>query len=163
MLRLLAPLVVLCALAAPVAVIAQQAQIAFGGLRQDTSLPVQVDAESLTVDQADGSATFSGNVRVEQGTMRLAAAMVRVEYAPGGGAISQLHASGGVTFVNAADAAEAKEAVYSIAEGRVVMTGDVLLTQGRSAISGQKLVIDLKAGTGVMEGGVSTVFVPGSK
>jgi lipopolysaccharide export system protein LptA len=42
------------------------------------------------------------------------------------------------------------------------MTGDVLLTQSGSALSGQKLVIDLKAGTGVMEGRVQTVFQPGS-
>lgn len=163
MFRPLAPIALICALAAPVAATAQQAQIAFGGLKQDTSLPVQVDAESLTVEQADGTATFTGNVRVAQGEMRLSAATVRVEYAPDGKAIARLHAGGGVTLANAADAAEAREAVYTIAEGRVVMTGDVLLTQGKSAISGQKLVIDLKAGTGVMEGGVSTIFVPGQK
>ena len=45
--------------------------------------------------------------------------------------------------------------------GQIVMQGDVLLTQGASALSGQKLTIQLKDGTGVMEGRVSTVFVPG--
>ena len=44
--------------------------------------------------------------------------------------------------------------------GTVVMTGDVLLTQGSSALSGQKLSIDLKTGTGIMEGRVSTTFIP---
>ena len=58
-------------------------------------------------------------------------------------------------------AAEAREAVYTVAAGIVEMTGDVLLTQGASALSGQRLVLDLKAGTGVMEGRVSTTFVPG--
>ncbi len=163
MFRPLAPLALICALAVPAAAVAQQAQVAFGGLKQDTSLPVQVDADSLTVNQADGTAVFSGNVRVGQGEMRLAAATVRVEYAADGKAIRQLHASGGVTLASASDAAEAREAVYTIADGHVVMTGDVLLTQGQSAISGQKLVIDLKAGTGVMEGRVSTIFVPGKK
>jgi lipopolysaccharide export system protein LptA len=42
------------------------------------------------------------------------------------------------------------------------MTGSVLLTQGRNAIAGERLVLDLKAGTGVMEGRVKTVFTPGS-
>jgi lipopolysaccharide export system protein LptA len=42
-----------------------------------------------------------------------------------------------------------------------VLTGDVMLTQGRSAMAGQKLVINLKDGTGVMEGRVQTTFVPG--
>lgn len=155
-------LVLACTLvAAPFAALAQGATVAFGGLQQDTSLPVEIQADQLAVNQADGSATFSGNVLVGQGEMRLSAGQVRVEYGAEGGAIERLHASGGVTLANKAEAAESVEAVYTIASGQVVMTGDVLLTQGQSALSGQKLVIDLKAGTGVMEGRVQTVFQPG--
>ncbi len=142
---------------------AQQANIAFGGMKQDTSLPVEVDADNLSVNNADGSAIFSGNVVVVQGEMRLTAGEVQVEYTADGGGIKTLNASGGVTLVNAADAAEAQNAVYTIESGNVVMTGDVLLTQGQNAISGQKLVINLTAGTGVMEGRVKTVFTPGTK
>jgi lipopolysaccharide export system protein LptA len=139
---------------------AQGTGVALSGLRQDTSLPVEVTAEQLQVDQADGSATFTGNVRIAQGELRLAAGAVRVEYAEEAGEIARLHATGGVTFANQAEAAESREAVYTIETGLIEMTGDVLLTQGGTAISGQKLVIDLKAGTGVMEGGVQTVFQP---
>jgi lipopolysaccharide export system protein LptA len=140
---------------------AQQAQVAFGGLKQDTSLPVEIEADSLTVNNADGSAEFSGNVLVGQGDMRLRAGAIRVEYGADGRTIDRLVASGGVTLANGAEAAEAREAIYTIASGEVVMTGDVLLTQGQTALSGQKLVIDLKAGTGRMEGRVQTTFIPG--
>jgi lipopolysaccharide export system protein LptA len=140
---------------------AQNATVAFGGLKQDTTLPVEVQADQLAVNNADGTAVFTGNVLVGQGEMRLGAGEVRVKYAPGGNAIEQLVATGGVTISNLADAAEAREAVYSIDTGVIVMTGDVLLTQGASAIAGQKLTIDLKAGTGIMEGRVATTFVPG--
>jgi lipopolysaccharide export system protein LptA len=122
---------------------------------------VEVKAESLTVNQTDGSATFTGNVLVGQGEMRLAAQTVRVEYAADGKSIAKLHATGGVTLASPTDAAESNEAVYAVDAGTVLMTGNVLLTQGASAIAGQKLLIDLKAGTGRMEGGVSTVFSPG--
>lgn len=152
-------LAALLALCGPVA--AQEAKIAFGGLAQDTSLPVEVQADMLSVNNADGTAVFEGNVLVGQGEMRLAAAKVAVEYGKDGKSISRLHATGGVTIANLADAAEAKEAVYTIDSGVIVLTGDVLLTQGPSALSGQKLTIHLKDGTGVMEGRVSTVFVPG--
>jgi lipopolysaccharide export system protein LptA len=145
------------------AALAQQSNIAFGGLKQDTSLPVSLDADKLAINNADGSALFTGNVVVKQGEMRLTAGEVQVKYTAAGGSIESLHATGGVTLSNATDAAEAKEAVYTIASGNVVMTGDVLLTQGANAISGQKLVIDLKSGTGVMEGRVQTVFTPGKK
>ena len=48
------------------------------------------------------------------------------------------------------------------AEGyrEVVLTGGVLLTQGKTAIAAERMVIDLVAGTGRMEGRVSTTFVP---
>jgi lipopolysaccharide export system protein LptA len=152
----------LAALALPVMASAQAANIAFGGLKQDTTLPVEVSSDQLTVNQADGTAVFSGNVLVGQGDMRLSAAQVKVEYTADGSGISKLFASGGVTLINATDAAESQDAVYTIDSGNVVMTGDVLLTQGASALSGQTLVIDLKAGTGVMEGRVQTVFQPGA-
>ncbi|MEA5159396.1 LptA/OstA family protein [Cereibacter johrii] len=146
----------------PMAAHAQGAEVAFGGgLKQDTTLPVEIGSDQLQVNQSDGTAVFSGNVRVAQGPMRLGAQSVRVEYAPGGGAIRSLHASGGVTLANGSEAAEAKEAVYTIESGEVVMTGDVLLTQGPNTLAGQKLVIDLTAGTGRMEGRVQTVFQPG--
>jgi lipopolysaccharide export system protein LptA len=141
---------------------AQGTQVAFAGVRQDPTLPVEVTADSLQVNQTDGTAVFAGNVLAVQGALRLTAGAVRVEYAEGGGAIAKLHASGGVTLVNATDAAEAAEAVYTLATGNVVMTGNVLLTQGQNAIAGERLVLDLKAGTGVMEGRVKTVFQPGA-
>jgi lipopolysaccharide export system protein LptA len=136
-------------------------QIAFGGLKQDTSLPVDIGADSLTVNNADGTATFSGNVLVGQGEMRLKAGEIKVVYGTDGRSIQRLLATGGVTLTTGGEAAEAQTAEYTIASGEVIMSGDVLLTQGQSALSGQRLIIDLTAGTGRMEGRVQTTFVPG--
>lgn len=140
---------------------AQQAKVAFGDLNQDTTLPVEVSADQLAVNNADGTAVFSGNVLVTQGEMKLSAAEVLVKYTPDKKAIDQLVASGGVTITNLGDAAEAQEAVYTIDSGVIVLTGNVLLAQGPSAMAGQKLTINLKDGTGIMEGRVTTTFVPG--
>ncbi|MDE3029036.1 MAG: LptA/OstA family protein [Paracoccaceae bacterium] len=146
--------------------VAQSTQVAFAGLKQDPTLPVNVTADQLKVNQAEGTAVFSGHVIVGQGKMRLAAPLVRVEYdktADGGnGRISKLFASGGVTLNTGTEAAEAKEATYAVSTGKVVMTGDVLLTQGQNAMSGQKLMIDLTQGTGQMDGRVQTIFQPKS-
>jgi len=148
-------------LAGPAA--AQGTDIAFGGLKHDTSLPVEVASDNLQIDQADGTASFSGNVLITQGEMRLSAGAVRVVYAPGAaGRISELRATGGVTFVNGAEAAEAREAVYSIEKATVVMTGDVILTQGQNALSSDSLTIDLNSGTGSLSGRVRTVFQTGN-
>lgn len=154
-------LILLACLSSPVMALAQTAQIDLGGARQDTSAPLSVDADQLSVDQATGVATFTGNVRVAQGEMLLVADAVRVEYGEAEGEIRTLHATGNVTLANGDMAAEAQQAAYTIASGQIEMTGDVLLTQGASTIAGQKLVIDAAAGTGRMEGRVQTVFQPG--
>jgi lipopolysaccharide export system protein LptA len=137
------------------------ATVAFGSMKGDPTLPVEVTADQLQVNQADGTAVFTGNVIVIQGEMRLTAPLVKVNYAKDQKTIERLDASGGVTLVNGGEAAESKEAVYTIDTGEVVMTGDVLLTQGTSALSGNLLTVDLNTGQGVMQGRVQTVFVPG--
>jgi len=147
----------------PAAANAQGAAVSFGGLKQDTTLPVQVSADQLSVNQGDGNAEFSGNVVVTQGEMKLTAGKVAVEYNQDRSGIARLFASEGVTIINPTEAAESREAIYTIDDGQVVMTGDVLLTQGTSALSGQKLIINLKTGLGTMAGRVQTIFQPTSK
>lgn len=154
------------ALSAFTPALAQGAQIAFGGLKHDSSLPIEITAEQLTIDQSDGSAVFTGDVLIGQGEMRLSAAKVRVEYVTGEGStgeISRLHATGGVTLVNGAEAAEAVDAVYTVTSAQVVMTGSVILTQGQNALSGDRLTVDLTSGTGQMDGRVKTILQPGGE
>ena len=139
---------------------AQSASVTFGTLKQNPDAPVEVSADTLAVDQASGSAVFTGNVVIGQGEMRLAAGKVRVTYGNDGQGIKRLLASGGVTLVSGPDAAEAQNADYSIATGTIVMTGEVLLTQGRSALTADKMTVNLRDGTAQMNGRVKTVFQP---
>jgi lipopolysaccharide export system protein LptA len=135
-------------------------KVAFGELRQDPNAPVEVSADSLSVDQNDGSAVFSGNVLIVQGNMRMAAPKVHVHYNDETSGIAKLVATGGVTVVNGADAAEAQTANYQVEDGVIVMIGDVLLTQGNNALSTEKMTVNLDAGTAQMDGRVKTVLKP---
>ena len=160
------PDVRICALVAllcltPAGAIAQGTSLDFGGLKTDTTLPVEVTADQLTVNQADGMAEFTGSVLVSQGEMRLEAGAVKVEYGTDGTGIARLVATGGVVLAAGKDAAEASSATYTVGTGEVVLEGGVLLTQGQAAISGDKLIISLKTGLGRMEGRVTTTFTPG--
>ncbi|WP_299753238.1 LptA/OstA family protein [uncultured Boseongicola sp.] len=150
----------------PAALVAQGTSIALSTGAYDSGLPVEVSADELSVDQGSGEAIFDGNVLVVQGDLRMSAGKVVIVYATGDSGstngIARLVASGGVTFVTATDAAEAETADYSIEGGTVTLTGNVLLTQGQTAISGEKLVIDLAAGSGRMEGRVRTVIGGGN-
>ncbi len=136
--------------------------VAFGGMRADTSAPVEVSADNLSVNQSDGSALFTGNVVIGQGEMRLSADEVTVEYAAGGQErIRSLTAVGSVTLVSGEDAAEAGQAVYDVDAGSVVLTGDVLLTQGQNVLSGDRVTVDLASGSAQVQGRVRSVLQPG--
>lgn len=142
----------------PAAAAAQGAGFSLSGGGIDTDAPVEITADSLSLDQSSGSAVFDGNVLVVQGDLRLSAGRIEVAYGTEGGGIERLIATGGVTLVTPDEAAEAASATYDVAGGRVVMEGDVLLTQGAASIAGDRLVFDIEAGTGRVEGRVRTVF-----
>ncbi len=141
---------------------AQGADVALGIAAFDPSAPVEVTSDELSIDQATGQAIFDGNVLVVQGDIRMSAGLITVVYkTDASGAaqgISELRASEGVTVVTPTDAAEASSAVYAVETGNVTMTGEVLLTQGQTALSGDKLTLNLNDGTGRMEGRVRTIF-----
>lgn len=158
--RILTIAAALLALSGPA--LAQGTQVAFGGMTQDTSAPVEVSADQLQVNQSDGTALYTGNVVIGQGEMRLAAPRVLVVYTEGQGRIDRMEASGGVTLVSGEEAAEADRADYSIDTGVIVMTGNVLLTQGANALTSERMVVNLDDGTAQMTGRVRTVIDQGS-
>lgn len=152
-------LIALALLAAP----ASAQNVTFGGMKADVSAPVEVASDNLTVNQTDGSALFEGNVVIGQGDMRLSADQVMVQYAEGGqNRIQSLTATGNVTLVSGADAAEAQKAVYDVEGGNVVLTGDVLLSQGQNVLSGDTVTVDLATGAAQVNGRVRSVLQPGT-
>lgn len=136
----------------------QGANIAFGNIRQDSNAPVEVSADSMSINQNTGAAVLTGNVLIGQGAMRLSARKVDIVYSSDRKQINRLSASGGVTLVSGTDAAEARSADYNVENGMIVLTGDVLLVQGNSAITADKMRVDTKSGTAEMQGRVKTVL-----
>ena len=131
---------------------------ALGGGQVDPEAPVEVESDELKVNQTDGTAEFLGNVVIVQGEMRLAAPRVLVVYDESGERISRLQATGGVTLVSGEDAAEAERADYDIDNGNVVMQGEVLLVQGNSTLTSQKMTVNLQTGQAQMDGRVRTIL-----
>ena len=137
-----------------------QTNVAFGAIKADPTLPVEVTADSLDVNQETGSAEFKGNVRIGQGEMRLSAQRVLVIYDQDQKGIQRMEAVGDVVLVNGPDAAEADRADYSIETGVIVMRGDVLLTQGANALTSDEMTVNLTTGTAQMNGRVKTILNP---
>ncbi|WP_406650613.1 LptA/OstA family protein [Aliisedimentitalea scapharcae] len=137
---------------------AEGTNVAFGAVKADPSLPVEVTADNLDVNQGNGSAEFTGNVLVNQGVMKLSAARVLVIYNQEASSIQRLEATGDVLLVNGPDAAEAERADYTIDSGVIEMSGNVLLTQGPNALTSDRMTVHLTDGTAQMIGRVKTVL-----
>lgn len=133
------------------------------GLIADTTQPIEVEADQLSVDQTTGVAVFSGNVRIKQGELRVTAPKATLTYNEDRTEIQTVYLEDGVTMTNGLEVVQGQEAVYTVPDGVVVVTGDVVVTQGASTIAGPKLTYNLETGAGLMDGGrVQSVFVPGS-
>ncbi len=142
--------------------VAAETSIAFKGLRAAQGEPVEITADSLELDQDAGTAHFTGHVLVIQGQVRLSSNDLVVTYAKGEASrIDHMVASGDVLLASDSEEAKAERATYAPEDHNVQMTGDVVLTQGNSVMSGQSLFVDLTAGTGRMEGRVKTILNAG--
>lgn len=143
----------------------QETQVPFGGLKHDASQKIEISSDSLVVSQGNSNAEFKGGVKAGQGSLKIEADTLLVEYESDRngsptGAIHTMTASGNVVLTNGAEAAQAEVAVYKVSTGKVRMTGDVILTQGNNAVAGNILNIDLDTGDAVFEGRVRTVLEP---
>lgn len=167
----LTALVALVATGVLVAVLAgAQTKGPFGGFKHDSKAPIEIVADSLAVQQSQNLATFTGEVVAGQGTLRLTTDKLDVTYAAekvgttantDTGAIQHMRADGNVFLSSGSETAQGAWAEYDVAGGVVTMGGNVVLTQGGNAISGDSLVIDLNTGNGRIEGGrVKTIFAP---
>jgi lipopolysaccharide export system protein LptA len=106
---------------------AQEATLAFQGLKAGAGEPVEITADQLNVTQSASTAEFTGNVLVIQGGLRLSSDRLTVEYVEGDKTtIDRLIAEGNVLLSTPAEAAESARAVYVLTSQQLEMTGEVV-------------------------------------
>ena len=124
-------------------------------LQHDTSLPIEITADSLEVLRNQQIATFTGNVDAVQGDLVLSADLLRVHYADdeasapgpaGAGPIQRIEAEGNVFLSSPRETAQGNAGVYDVASNQATMEGAVGLTRDDNVIRGQRLEIDLVSG-----------------
>jgi lipopolysaccharide export system protein LptA len=75
--------------------------------------------------------------------------------------VDEVVASGGVLVTRGADAAEGREARFDVSSALLTMSGAVLVTQGPTAVAGDRMVVNMRTGDGSVEGRVRTVLDTG--
>ncbi|MEN3793187.1 LptA/OstA family protein [Fulvimarina sp. MAC3] len=140
----------------------------FTGLQLDGDQPISIESSTLDVDDRAAIATFTGNVSVAQGPTQLRTGKLVVHYnnsgggqgSPAGGSsalpggsssIERLEASNKVYVKSEDQVATAERASFDMASNIVVMTGDVVLSQGDNVAEGCRLTIQMDTGKARLE------------
>ena len=120
----------------------------------NSNAPVDVAADRIEVQDRADRAIFSGNVVVRQAELTLNAPRLTVAYSNSGGIeIDRIDASGGVTVRSPSETATGQFAIYDIDSRLITMIGGVTLVRGESRVNGGRLVINLRDGSAVIDGG----------
>lgn len=119
--------------------------------------PILVTADSMEADQASGTLVFSGNAVAEQGELTLFAERLTVHYAEQNREIERVEAEGRVRIVHPLREATGERAVFHRLEQRIVLTGDPVVRQGASFVSGERIDLYLEDQRSVVTGGSGRV------
>ncbi len=139
----------------------------------DAKKPINIEARSLEVDDRKQIALFRENVSATQGDFNIRSKELEVAYATAGGAktastaqssgdIKTIIAKGKVLVVSKEQNASSDRAVFDVKSQTVTLTENVIVTQGKNIIKGDRLVIDLTTGQSTFQmkdnGRTSAVF-----
>lgn len=153
--------------------------------------PIKIDADRLDVFDRENKAVFAGNVVAVQGDSTIRCSTMTVRYkrgkdaksegktevkagadapaekspaAMGENGIQRVECAGPVTVVQKDQVATGDNAVFDQEAKRIVLTGNVVLSQCQNVTRGSRLVYDMNTGRANMDpvagGRVSALFVP---
>lgn len=162
---------------------------AFGNIGGGGKEPIKIDADRLDVFDKENKAIFAGNVVAVQGESTIRCSTMTVYYKrgkepgakdkaadaaedqapknPAENGIKKVECAGPVTVTQKDQTATGDNAVFDQDAKRIVLTGNVVLSQCQNVTRGQRLVYDMNTGRANMDpvagGRVSAMFVPGEK
>lgn len=120
---------------------------------------VDIEADRLDVNTRNGTAIFKGKVTATKPDITLKGNTVTLLYDQKSRKVSQLIAEGNVYILWKDKEATCSKVVYTLSNEVMVLTGDVVITRGQERLAGQRVILDNKNDTQVVEGAGSRVKV----
>jgi len=120
-------------------------------LTEDAQQPIEIEADSVMVDETSGFNEFIGNAEVKQGSLVMTAEIIQVQTNADG--VETMKAKGTLeqpakyiqSQENQARFIEATATLitYDVNEGMIFLVGDAYLVQGFDSFSGDSLTYDI--------------------
>ncbi len=150
---------------------------------QNRDQPIRIESATLEVRDKSKMATFSGNVEVVQGDTTIKCQTLVVFYGPEEGSaaakrppaatpggvanasaaipqdahdIRRIEARGDVTVVTKDQRASGDLGVYDLKAKTITLTGNVVVSQGKNVVRGDRVVVDTTTGYSRIESSATT-------
>jgi len=124
----------------------------------DANQPIAVSADRFVAEKNPTSTnggqitgTYSGNVIITQGDIRMRANTVRINVI--NNKPDKIYANGNVVVDSASGTATGDAGVYDVAPRLVTLTGHVVLTKDKNVMRGGQLTVNLVTGVAQLGGG----------
>lgn len=128
--------------------------------KHDANAPINVSADKFLADSNAKTGTWSGNVLVVQGDMRMRANSVRLNVMGKDNKPDKILATGNVVVDSPnSGTVTGDNGVYDVVARTVTMTGKVVLTRQKDVMRGSQLTVNLETGVATLGGGAK---VPGA-
>jgi lipopolysaccharide export system protein LptA len=111
--------------------------VAHSTISKDRSnLPITIKSKEMSADNKGKTAVFIGNVVAKQGDVTILADKITIYYGDQKGEVDKVEADGNVRIIQDKNTGISSHAVYESREGRMVLTGNPRVMQGKDTISG---------------------------
>jgi lipopolysaccharide export system protein LptA len=125
---------------------------------QGSNAPVNISSDSFQADLNAKTGTYSGNVLITQGDMKLRANTVKLSTV--NSKLDKVFANGNVVVDSPKSGTVTGEnGIYSVVPRTVLMTGNVVMKKGTTVMRGSQLTVNLNTGQALLGAGAKT---PGS-
>ena len=143
--------------------------------KHDANAPVNIAADKFVADENAKTGTYSGNVIVTQGDMRMRANTVRMNVVGNDNKLDKIFAQGNVVVDSPnSGTVTGDNGVYNVEQRTVLLTGHVVLTKQNNSMRGAQMTVNLVTGIATLGGGaaaapgaptgrVQGIFTPASK
>lgn len=114
-------------------------------LKSDSEQPVYIDSDTQNLDMKSNTVTFTGDVKLKQGSININADKLIVIRNPEDGSLREIEGYGApATFSQLTDDGktlngQAKELYYDVSDDQLTMIADAVLSQDESTIKGNKI------------------------
>jgi lipopolysaccharide export system protein LptA len=148
---------------------------AMAQLSGTSNAPIDVTGDQLEAQPQQCLAIYRGNVEALQGTSRLRTDVLNLYAKPdaaphpaataGGvstkcGALERMEAHGSVYYVTPGEVVKGDDAVYLADAKTITVTGDVVVSQGKNVVVGNRLVINTDTEHATMESNAKGAGAP---